>query len=81
VPVPTLLLVAGLVLGLLLGAVVRAVAVRTARRRAERARRRLLDAVAVVARDRVTAPVRAVLADHRSAREALDVVTSGRPTR
>jgi hypothetical protein len=74
VPVPTLLLVAGLVLGFLLGAVVRAVARSSARHRADRARRRLLAAVEVVARERVTGPVRAVLADHRDTREALDVV-------
>ncbi|HET8616056.1 MAG TPA: GTPase [Actinomycetales bacterium] len=81
VPVPTLLLLGGLVLGLLLAGVVRRVAGTTARHRAEAARRQLLGAVSAVARDRVRGPVSAVLADHRSAREALDVVTSGRSTR
>jgi GTP-binding protein EngB required for normal cell division len=73
-PVPTLLLLAGLVLGFLLGVVVRGVAGRAAHRRADRARTRLLDAVAAVARDRVTGPVRAVLTDHRATRESLDAV-------
>jgi GTP-binding protein EngB required for normal cell division len=76
VPLPTLLLVAGLVLGLTLGAGVRVVAGGAARRRGQRARARLLDAVAGVARDRVTGPVSAVLADHRATRDALDAVTA-----
>jgi hypothetical protein len=76
VPLPTLLLVAGLVLGLLLGVAVRVLAGGAARRRGRRARSRLLEAVAVVARDRVTGPVDAVLADHRATREALDAVLS-----
>jgi predicted GTPase len=75
-PLPTLLLVAGLVLGLLLGVVVRAVASAAARGRGRRARARLLDAVAGVATARVTGPVREVLADHRATREALEVVTA-----
>lgn len=75
-PLPTLMLLAGLVLGFLLGVLVRAVAGRAARRRAQRARRRLLDAVAGVARARVTEPVRGVLADHRATRESLDAVVA-----
>jgi hypothetical protein len=75
-PLPTLLLLTGLVLGLLLGVVVRAVASAAARRRGGRARARLLDAVAGVATARVTGPVREVLADHRATREALGVVTA-----
>ena len=75
-PLPTLLLLAGLVLGLLLGVVVRAVASAAARGRGRRARARLLDAVAGVATARVTGPVRGVLADHRATREALEVVTA-----
>ncbi len=74
VPVPTLLLVAGLLLGLLLGAAVRAVARPSARHRGDRARRRLLAAVEVVAQERVTGPVRTILADHRATREALEAV-------
>lgn len=76
-PVPTLMLVGGLVLGLVLGVGVRAVARSSARRRAERAQKRLLAAVEAVARDRVTAPVHEVLADHRATREALDAVLAG----
>ncbi len=75
-PWPTLLLVGGLVLGALLAAVVRAVAGPASRRRGERVRRRLADAVAAVARERVLAPVEAVLADHRATREALHRVVA-----
>jgi GTP-binding protein EngB required for normal cell division len=75
-PLPTLLLLAGLVLGLLLGVVVRAVAGGAARQPGARARARLLDAVAGVASARVIGPVREVLADHRATREALEVVTA-----
>jgi GTP-binding protein EngB required for normal cell division len=75
-PLPTLLLLAGLVLGLLLGVVVRAVASTAARRRGGRARARLLDAVAGVATARVIGPVREVLGDHRATREALEVVSA-----
>jgi hypothetical protein len=75
-PLPTLLLLAGLVLGLLLGVVVRAVASAAARHRGARARARLLDAVAGVATTRVIGPVREVLADHRATREALEAVTA-----
>jgi hypothetical protein len=78
---PTLLLVGGLVAGLLLGVAVRALAGAAARQRGRRARARQLEAVAEVARARVTGPVREVLADHRAAREALDSVTSGASSR
>jgi GTP-binding protein EngB required for normal cell division len=77
VPVPTLLLLGGLLLGLLLGVVVRTVGQGSARRRAEQARTRLLSAVRLVAEQRVTGPVAAVLADHRATREALDALVGG----
>jgi GTP-binding protein EngB required for normal cell division len=70
-PVPTLMLVGGLVVGALLGALVRLWAGVGARRRGARVRSRLHDAVAEVAHQRVLDPVAAVLADHRAAREAL----------
>jgi GTP-binding protein EngB required for normal cell division len=70
-PVPTLMLVGGLVIGALLGALVRLWAGAGARRRGARVRSRLHDAVAEVAHQRVLDPVSAVLADHRAAREAL----------
>ncbi|MFC8504391.1 dynamin family protein [Pedococcus sp. NPDC057267] len=73
VPVPLLLLVGGLVLGLALSAAARWFAVIGARRRAERIRRRLLEAVAAVAESRIMAPVREVLARHKTTREALDL--------
>lgn len=75
-PVPTLLLVGGLVIGALLGVLVRAAAGPAARRRGRRVRRVLLDAVDGVAQQRVIAPVAAVLDDHRSTREALAQVSS-----
>lgn len=77
VPLPTVLLLGGLVIGLLVGVVVRGVARSSARRRAERARSRLLAAVAAVAEERVTVPVQSVLSDHRATREALDAVLAG----
>jgi hypothetical protein len=72
VPVPLLMLVGGLVLGLGLSAAARWFAVVGARRRAARIRRSLLEAVAAVAESRIMAPVREVLARHKTAREALD---------
>lgn len=71
VPVPTALLVGGLLFGFLLGAVVRVVAARKARARRQRAARRLDDAIADVARKEVMQPVIDVLEAHRRTREAL----------
>jgi GTP-binding protein EngB required for normal cell division len=70
-PLPTLLLVGGLLLGLLLGGLVRLAAGSGARRRGARVRARLHEAVGEVAHERVLDPVGAVLADHRATREAL----------
>jgi GTP-binding protein EngB required for normal cell division len=70
-PVPTLMLVGGLVLGAVLGGLVRLAAGAGARRRGARVRSRLNAAVAEVAHERVLDPVGGVLADHRAAREAL----------
>jgi len=70
-PVPTLLLVGGLVLGALLGGLVRFAAGAGARRRGARVRSRLNASVAEVAQERVLDPVGQVLTDHRAAREAL----------
>jgi GTP-binding protein EngB required for normal cell division len=77
-PVPTLMLVGGLLLGLLLGGLVRIAAGAGARRRGARVRSRLHDAVGEVAQERVLDPVGAVLADHRAAREALRRAAGGR---
>jgi len=76
VPLPTLLLVGGLLLGLLITAMVRPLigwAARHARRRAED---RLRDAVGEVARGQVIAPVRAVLESYTQARDALGAARS-----
>ena len=71
IPVPTALLLGGLVLGFLLGLAVRMMAGNLARSRRARAAARLDGAIGAVARDRIIEPVAAVLADHRRTREAL----------
>ncbi|CCH77500.1 putative ABC transporter [Nostocoides japonicum T1-X7] len=70
-PVPTVLLVGGLILGLLLSTLSRWLARIGARRRAHRVERRLRSAVTEVADDRIVAPVEAVLARHAETRTAL----------
>jgi GTP-binding protein EngB required for normal cell division len=64
-PVPTVLLAAGVVLGVLLALVGDRLAAVGARRAAARARRRLAERVATVAEDAVVAPVERELAAHR----------------
>lgn len=68
-PVPTALLGGGLLLGVVLALLAAVLARLVARRRARRARARLHAAVAAVARERVTAPAQAVLADLATCRE------------
>ncbi len=70
-PVPTALLIGGLLLGFLLGVVVRLVANRKARARRARAARRLDAAIADVALKEIAQPVLTVLEAHRRTREAL----------
>ena len=72
IPIPLLLLVGGLLLGLLLALLSRVLAARGGRRRREAAERRLRDAVDQVGRDKLVAPVREVLGQHRATREALE---------
>jgi GTP-binding protein EngB required for normal cell division len=72
IPVPTALLVGGLVLGFLLGLAVRMMAGNLARSRRARAAARLDSAIGVVAQQRIIEPVAVVLAAHRRTREALD---------
>jgi GTP-binding protein EngB required for normal cell division len=71
IPVPTALLLGGLVLGFLLGLAVRMLAGNMARARRARAAARLDGAIGAVARDSIIEPVAAVLAAHRRTREAL----------
>jgi GTPase Era involved in 16S rRNA processing len=71
VPVPTALLLGGLVLGFLLGVAVRLMAGNLARSRRARAAARLDGAIGSVARDSIIEPVGVVLAAHRRTREAL----------
>lgn len=71
VPVPTALLVMGLLGGALLSFVAGAVVPARARARARTARTRLDVAVSTVARERVLVPVADVLADHRRCRDLL----------
>jgi GTP-binding protein EngB required for normal cell division len=77
-PVPTLMLLGGLVLGLVLSALARPLARIGARRRRRVIARRLRDSVGVVARDLVVAPVQAVLDRHRRTRERLDTAAARR---
>ncbi len=71
VPVPTGLLVVGVLGGLLLALVAGSLVPGRARARAEIARARLLAGVSMVARERVLVPVADVLADHRRCRDLL----------
>jgi GTP-binding protein EngB required for normal cell division len=76
VPLPTLLLLGGLVLGILLWLLLKPLVNWGARRARRRAEQRLRVAVTEVARELVVAPVREVLHAYAQAREAL---TAARP--
>lgn len=71
VPLPTLLLLGGLLAGLLVAALTRPVVRLAARRARGRAEQRLTAAVATVGETYVLAPVRVVLGSYAKAREAL----------
>jgi hypothetical protein len=73
VPVPTVLLLGGLLLGALIALLIRPVVKWAARRARARAETRLRAAVTDVAREYVVAPVRVVLHAYAEAREALAV--------
>jgi hypothetical protein len=72
VPLPTLLLVGGVVLGLLLALVCRFLVAATARRRARVADRRLRDAVREVSEELVIEPVEIELKAYTTVRTGLD---------
>ena len=76
VPLPTLLLLGGLLLGALLALLIRPIVNLGARRAGRRAEQRLRGSVTEVAREYVVAPVREVLNGYAQAREALTVVRS-----
>ncbi|MEV4705587.1 GTPase [Actinoplanes sp. NPDC049316] len=76
VPLPTLLLLGGLILGLLLAVLLRPIVNAGARRAGRRAEQRLRASVTEVGREYVVAPVREVLHAYAQAREALTVVRS-----
>jgi energy-coupling factor transporter ATP-binding protein EcfA2 len=76
VPVPTMLLLGGLLLGMLVAVLIRPIVNFGARRARRRAEQRLIGAVTDVARAHVVAPVREVLNAYAQAREALTVVRS-----
>ena len=76
VPLPTLLLLGGLLLGLLVAILIRPVVNFGARRARRRAEQRLRASVTEVAREHVVAPVREVLNAYAQAREALTAVRS-----
>ncbi|MDT7576632.1 MAG: hypothetical protein QOH17_2965 [Pseudonocardiales bacterium] len=71
VPLPTAMLIGGLLAGLLLALLARALAIVGARRRRARAEARLRDAVAQVADELVLTPVRAELGAYAALREAV----------
>ncbi|GGK95138.1 hypothetical protein GCM10012284_31470 [Mangrovihabitans endophyticus] len=76
VPLPTLLLLGGLLAGLLLWLLITPVINWAAGRARKRAEQRLRASVTEVAREQVVAPVREVLNAYAQAREALTVVRS-----
>ena len=76
VPLPTLLLLGGLLLGLLLWLLTKPIVNWGARRARRRAEQRLRASVTEVAREYVVAPVREVLNAYAQAREALTAVRS-----
>jgi energy-coupling factor transporter ATP-binding protein EcfA2 len=76
VPLPTLLLLGGLLAGLLLWLVLKPVVNWGARRARRRAEQRLRTSITEVAREYVVAPVREVLNAYAQAREALTAVRS-----
>jgi GTP-binding protein EngB required for normal cell division len=73
IPVPTLLLVTGVLAGLLVTVLSRPLTRATARTRARQADRRLRSAVAEVTHELVSAPIEAELAAHAEARDAVGV--------
>jgi GTP-binding protein EngB required for normal cell division len=76
VPLPTLLLLGGLILGALLAVLLRPIVNIGASRARRRAEQRLRVSITEVAREYVVAPVREVLNGYAQAREALTVVRS-----
>jgi energy-coupling factor transporter ATP-binding protein EcfA2 len=76
VPMPTLMLLGGLLLGLLLAVLLRPIVDWGAKRARRKAEQRLRSAITEVAREYVVAPVREVLNAYAQAREALTVVRS-----
>ncbi|MEU7903717.1 GTPase [Actinoplanes sp. NPDC049118] len=76
VPLPTLLLLGGLLLGALLALLLHPIVNLGAKRAGRRAEQRLRVSVTEVAREYVVAPVREVLNSYAQAREALTVVRS-----
>ncbi|MET8153747.1 GTPase [Actinoplanes sp. NPDC049668] len=76
VPLPTLLLLGGLLLGALLALLIHPIVDLGAKRAGRRAEQRLRVSITEVAREYVVAPVREVLNAYAQAREALTVVRS-----
>ncbi|WP_374456323.1 YfjP family GTPase [Nocardioides sp.] len=70
-PVPTLLLIGGIVLGLLLALVCRWLVSMTARSRARAADKRLRDAISAVSAEVVVEPIQAELASYAAVRDGL----------
>ena len=72
-PLPTLMLLGGVVLGIVLAMVCRVLVGFTARRRARAADRRLREAISTVSQELVVAPIEAELAAYSRVREGLTV--------
>ena len=70
-PIPTLMLLGGVLLGVLLALVCRVLVAVTARRRAKAADRRLRDAITTVSQELVVAPIEAELAAYSRVRQGL----------
>ena len=79
IPVPTLLLGAGLLSGLLVGVLCRPFVAAGARRRARRAERRMRERISEVADDAVLAPLESVRAAYRRYCEAVSRIESDSP--
>ncbi|MCW2835875.1 MAG: transporter, partial [Nocardioides sp.] len=72
-PIPTLMLLGGILLGVLLAMVCRVLVGMTARRRARAADKRLRDAISEVSGEIVVAPVQAELAAYSAMRDGLAI--------
>ncbi|PYI39607.1 ABC transporter [Arthrobacter psychrolactophilus] len=76
-PVPTLMVIAGVVLGIFLALTSKFLAMAGASGRAAQARRRLKENISVVSEDLVVTPVEAEIMQYRAFQQALEVASAG----